>query len=87
MSGGVPLPDAMVIDLDLGAESGFELLRFWHSDSHISSIPLIVWTMMGERQNDICRLFGVNRFVQKDDSRLLSETLAGVIAGYAASHE
>ncbi len=27
-----PLPDLIIVDLDLGYESGFELLRFWHGN-------------------------------------------------------
>ena len=52
----MPLPDLIILDLDLGYESGFELLRFWHRNSELSSIRLIVWTAMGEEQQHICRL-------------------------------
>jgi CheY-like chemotaxis protein len=59
------LPDLIILDLDLGYESGFELLRFWHRNSELSSIRLIVWTAMGEEQQQICRLFKVNAIVNK----------------------
>ena len=62
-----PLPDLLVVDLDLGYESGFELLRFWHGDSRLSRIPLLVWTCLGEEQLEICRLFKVNAVVRKSD--------------------
>lgn len=62
---GQPLPDLIIVDLDLGYESGFELLRFWHSNSTLSAIPLIVWTAMGEEQQHICGLFKVNAIISK----------------------
>jgi len=64
---GTPLPDLMVVDLDLGYESGFELLRLWHSHPKLATIPLIVWTRMGEEQAEICRLFKVHDVVRKSD--------------------
>lgn len=59
------LPDLMIVDLDLGYESGFELLRFWHGNPALSSIRLVVWTAMGEEQQNICRLFKVSAIVSK----------------------
>ncbi len=60
-----PLPDGIVLDLDLGYESGHELLRFWHSTPELRKIPLIVWTHLGEDQREICNLFNVNCYVSK----------------------
>jgi CheY-like chemotaxis protein len=60
-----PLPDLIIVDLDLGYESGFELLRFWHGNPKLSNIHLIVWTVMGEEQREICRMFKVNAIVSK----------------------
>jgi len=64
------LPDLIILDLDLGYESGFELLRFWHRDPELSSIRLVVWTGMGEEQREICRLFKVNAIVSKAEGML-----------------
>lgn len=61
------LPDAIILDLDLGYESGFELMRFWHSHAQLSRIPLIVWTVMADEQREICRLFKVDAFVSKGE--------------------
>lgn len=60
-----PLPDFIVLDLDLGYESGFELLRFWHRTPRLAGIRMIVWTVMGEDQHEICRLFKVHAVVPK----------------------
>ena len=79
--GETHLPDAIILDLDLGYESGYELLRFWHSTPQLSKIPLIVWTVAGEEQREICGLFKVNAFVSKsDDIGQLREALRGYTA-------
>lgn len=64
LKGDIPLPDAIVLDLDLGMESGFELLRLWHSTPRLARIPMMVWTVV-EEQSEICELFRVNSFVSK----------------------
>jgi CheY-like chemotaxis protein len=65
LRGDVPLPDGIVLDLDLGHESGFEVLRFWHSTPRLKAIPLVVWSILGQEQREICGLFKVNGFVSK----------------------
>ena len=64
LAGKTPLPDAIVLDLDFGYESGFELLRFWHSTPRLTGIPLIVWSIV-EEQREVCELFKVSSFVSK----------------------
>ena len=79
LNGEVPFPDAIVLDLDLGIDSGFELLRFWHSTPELSSIPMIVWSVV-EDQRNICELFNVNCFVSKWQGRgALREALAQLV--------
>jgi len=65
LKGEGPLPEGIVLDLDLGYDSGYELLRFWHSTPKLSQIPLIVWSVLGDEQRGMCNLFGVNRYVAK----------------------
>ena len=67
LEGKQELPDLMVVDLNLGYESGFELLRYWHSTAELSRTRLIVWTAMDEGQQEICRLFKVDAVVSKAD--------------------
>ena len=64
LNGEVPLPDGIVLDLDLGHESGFELLRFWHSTPRLSAIPVMIWSVLDNEQQ-ICELFKVSSFVSK----------------------
>lgn len=80
LDGERPLPDVIVLDLDLGYESGFELMRYWHSNARLAAIPIIVWTILGEEQREICRLFKVTAYIFKsDDVRPLREALAGLV--------
>jgi len=59
------LPQAMILDLGLGSDSGYELLRFWHSRQSNSKVHIIVWSQFEERNRDVCDLFGVNAYVGK----------------------
>ena len=65
LSGEGPLPDGIVLDLDLGHDSGYELLRYWHCTPRLSQIPLIVWSILGEEQRTMCNLFKVKLYVGK----------------------
>jgi CheY-like chemotaxis protein len=79
LEGKLPLPDAVVLDLDLGYESGFELLRFWHGHPRLSKIPVVVWTVLGEEHREICRLFKVTAYIsKKDGSSVLREALSNL---------
>jgi CheY-like chemotaxis protein len=64
VKGEGPIPDAIVLDLDLGVESGFELLRYWYATPALTQIPLMVWSIV-EEQRKICELFKVKAFVSK----------------------
>lgn len=58
-------PALIVLDLTLGYESGFEILRRWKSERRLSAIPIVVWTQMGEREQELCRLFGLKHVISK----------------------
>lgn len=65
LDGSAPLPDGIVLDLNLGYESGYELLRYWHRTPELAKIPVIVWSILGDEQREMCKLFKVNTFVGK----------------------
>lgn len=68
LEGKEAIPDVVVVDLDLGYDSGFELLRFWHSRRELSDVSrMVVWTAMGEEQMEICRLFKITAVVPKSE--------------------
>jgi len=79
LEGKESLPDAIVLDLDLGYDSGFELLRFWHANPQLAEIPVVVWTIMGDHYREICRMFHVKAYLSKsDDIAVLRTALSGL---------
>lgn len=70
------LPDGILLDLDFGYESGYELLRFWHGHPDLRSIPVIVWSVLGNEQKDMCALFKVKQYVGKwEENEVLRDAL------------
>ena len=37
----------ILLDLDLGQESGYEILRIRYSSPHLARIPVVIWTQLG----------------------------------------
>ena len=63
---GSPLPETIILDLNFGSDSGFEILRLWHSNPKFKqATKIVVWTAMGETEHKICRAFGVENVVAK----------------------
>lgn len=73
VSGARSCPDLMILDLDFGSESGFEVLRFYKAHPELQQCHVIVWTVMGDREQELCRLFGIKHYVSKynPDANLL----------------
>ena len=61
------LPDAILLDLDLGHESGFDLLRFRFLQPEILWVPVVVWSHLGDENRDFCQLFRVHAYVSKSE--------------------
>jgi len=59
------LPDLILLDLDLGHESGYELLRIRYDSSHLARIPVVIWTQLGHDNSEVCALFNINGYVSK----------------------
>ena len=60
------LPETIILDLNFGSDSGFEILRLWHSTPAFKKkTKIVVWTAMGETEHKICRAFGVDAVVPK----------------------
>jgi CheY-like chemotaxis protein len=80
-NGESSLPDAMLLDLDLGIESGYELLRFRCITPALAKVPVLVWTRLLQSNREICNLFKVNLFIEKADGpTALSEALLKLIS-------
>jgi DNA-binding response OmpR family regulator len=65
LRGEKPLPDAIILDLNLGAESGYEVLRHWRTTWSNSEMRLVVWSALGDHNRELCALFHVDSFVFK----------------------
>jgi CheY-like chemotaxis protein len=77
---GERLPHGIVLDLDFGYDSGYELLRFWHSTPGLRTIPVIVWSILGEDQKEMCSLFKIKQFVGKwEANEVLQDALKDII--------
>lgn len=75
-----PLPDGIVLDLDLGVESGYELLRYWRITPPLAEVPLMVWSI-AEEQRVVCELFRVSAFVSKwEGAGVFRQALAALLA-------
>ncbi len=61
-------PALILLDLSFGYDSGFEVLRRWKSDARLKAIKIVVWTQMGEREQELCKLFGLQHVVSKWDT-------------------
>ena len=80
LASGTQLPDGILLDLDFGYDSGYELLRFWHSTPKLREVPLIVWSILGEEQRQMCELFKVKKFVGKwESSDVLRDALKSIV--------
>jgi len=67
VAGEKQCPELIILDLEFGAESGFEILRFRRTNPRLHQCQILVWTIMGEREKELCRLFGVTHIVSKQD--------------------
>ena len=53
-------PDLILLDLAFTRESGFEVLRYWKTNrEQLKNTSVVVWTVMGETEQQLCRYFGV----------------------------
>jgi CheY-like chemotaxis protein len=76
----VPMPDTILIDLDLNKEDGFALICFWHANQRLKAIPLIVWTTPDKHHREVSKALGVHRTVFKDDDiYVLMEALTSAV--------
>jgi DNA-binding response OmpR family regulator len=65
VDGQVEMPVLLILDLEFSMESGFEVLRYWKAQPELKNMRVIVWTVMGELQQKMSRLFGVDQVVDK----------------------
>ena len=74
-------PAAIVLDLGLGADSGFTLLRKCHAEPGLQRVPILVWT---KHTDDLSKTFseylGAEDFlVKSDDEQELRQALTRLL--------
>jgi hypothetical protein len=76
----------MVLDLDFGLESGFEILRFRRTHPILQACEVLVWTILGDKEKEFCRLFGVAYVSKQDGEAALEDALRNSIEGRPEIH-
>ena len=72
-------PDLIILDLQFPLESGFEVLRFRRSNREVSAIPVVVWTIMGPTEQELCRFFGATVVPKHEGPKGLEGALKSVL--------
>lgn len=63
--GKLPKPNVIILDLAFSLDTGFEVLRYWKSKPALKSISVVVWTAVGDTEQQLGTMFGVHRVVPK----------------------
>jgi CheY-like chemotaxis protein len=79
-------PAAIVLDLGLGYDSGFAVLRKCHAEPRLKKVPILVWTKRSDRQTEsFSDQLGANDFLVKTgDPQALRDALKRLLVGQAA---
>ena len=74
-----PCPDLLVLDLNVGHDSGFEVLRLYKENPKLQACDIIVWTGSGAVEKELCEHFGVECVLKSlGDSALANAVLSHI---------
>jgi DNA-binding NarL/FixJ family response regulator len=76
-------PDVALVDIDLGAESGFDVARLLAEGSHVEPVPVVLISSYAEKDFiDMIAASAARGFVSKSDlsQQAINEVL-GVVGG------
>lgn len=68
-------PQLILLDLNVGLDSGFEVLRFYKSNPALQSCRVIVWTGSGAMERELCEHFGVECIGKGDGEAALATAI------------
>ena len=68
-------PQLILLDLNVGLDSGFEVLRFYKSNPALQSCRVIVWTGSGAIEKELCDHFGVDCISKGDGEAALATAI------------
>jgi DNA-binding response OmpR family regulator len=83
---GTPVPDLILMDLNLSKYTGEEILREIRSARHLEGVPVCAWSSSQSwRDKSVLMELGVERFITKpsglDQFMEIGATLKGMLAG------
>jgi CheY-like chemotaxis protein len=86
VSGLTGLPAGIVLDLGLGLDSGFTVLRTCHAEPKLQQVPILVWTKHTDQlAKTFSNYLGAKIFlVKSSDERELREALKRLLDGHPA---
>ncbi|HET9741512.1 MAG TPA: hypothetical protein VFQ00_02075 [Terriglobales bacterium] len=79
---GAELPALIIADLNLPNSSGYELLRFYHGNAGLRSVPCVVWSVMdGDTERKLTEWMGAHTLISKNSGpKTLRKSLAAVLS-------
>ena len=83
MNSSQPLPDAVLLDLNLPLVSGHEVLRFCKKNPQLKAMKMIVLSRLSsENEIQVCYYMGATRYIHKtsDPSHIESELKSALFA-------
>jgi DNA-binding response OmpR family regulator len=86
VSGMTGAPAAIVLDLGLGLDSGFTVLRTCHAQPKLQQVPILVWTKHTDQlAKTFSNYLGAKIFlVKSSDEGRLREALKRLLDGHPA---
>jgi DNA-binding response OmpR family regulator len=86
VSGLTGVPAGIVLDLGLGLDSGFTVLRTCHAQPKLQQVPILVWTKHTDQlAKTFSNYLGAKIFlVKSSDERELREALKRLLDGHPA---
>lgn len=81
LQSGSELPQLIIADLNLPGSSGYELLRFYHANPKLQSVPCAVWSVMdGENDKKMTTWMGARKLISKNSGpTTLRKSLASLL--------
>ena len=81
MNSGQPIPDAVLLDLNLPLVSGHEVLRFCKKNPQLKGMKVIVLSRLSsENEIQVCYYMGATRYIQKtSDASYLQRELRSAL--------
>ena len=74
-----PCPDLIVLDLNVGHDSGFEVLRLYKSNPKLQACDIIVWTGSGAVEKELCEHFGIECVQKRAGDSSLAKAISDLL--------